>query len=63
MTTQHAFLIVSGVIFGVVALIHALRLVLHWQVKIDQREIPMWISVGGLIIATGLCFWALWLLF
>jgi hypothetical protein len=63
MTSQYAFFIVSGVIFGLVALVHALRLALHWQVKIDQREIPMWISVGGLVIATGLCFWGMWLLF
>jgi tellurite resistance protein TehA-like permease len=63
MISQHAFFIVSGIIFGLVALVHALRLVLHWQVKIGQREIPMWVSVLGLIIAAGLCFWALWLLF
>ena len=63
MTSQHAFFIVSGIVFGVVALLHALRLALHWQIRINQREIPMWISVGGLIVAAGLSFWGLWLLF
>lgn len=63
MTSQHAFLIVSGIIFGLVALFHALRLALRWQVRINQREIPMWVSVGGLVVAAGLCFWASWLLF
>jgi hypothetical protein len=63
MTNQQAFLLISGIIFGVVALLHALRLALRWQVEVNQREIPMWISVGGLIVAAGLCFWALWLLF
>ncbi len=62
MTSQHAFFIVSGIIFGLVALLHALRLALHWQVMINRREIPMWISVGGLVIAAGLCFWAFRLL-
>ena len=63
MTSQHAFFIVSGIVFGVVALSHAFRLALHWQIRINQREIPMWISVGGLIVAAGLSFWGLWLLF
>ena len=63
MTSQHAFFIVSGIIFGIVALLHALRLALRWQVEVNQREIPMWISVGGLIVAAGLSLWGLWLLF
>ena len=63
MTSQHAFLIVSAAIFGLVALFHALRFALRWQVRINQREIPMWVSVGGLLVGAGLCFWALRLLF
>jgi uncharacterized membrane protein len=63
MTNQQTFVVISGIIFGIVAVIHALRLALRWQVKVKQREIPMWLSVGGLIVAAGLCFWAFWLLF
>ena len=63
MTSQHAYFIVSGIVFGVVALWHVFRLALRWQIRINQREIPMWISVGGLIVAAGLSFWGLWLLF
>jgi hypothetical protein len=62
-TNQHAFLLISGIIFGLVALMHAVRLALRLQVRINQRDIPMWLSVGGLIVAAGLCFWAFWLLF
>jgi hypothetical protein len=62
MTNHQTFVLISGIIFGVVAVIHALRLALRWQVKISEREIPMWLSVGGLIVAAGLCFWAFWLL-
>jgi hypothetical protein len=51
------------IILGLAALFHALRLIFRWQVRINQREIPMWVSVGGLIVAAGLCFWAFWLLF
>ncbi len=55
-------MLISGIIFGAVALLHSVRLALRWQVKVNQREIPMGLSVGGLIVAAGLCFWALWLL-
>ncbi|MGO9465017.1 MAG: hypothetical protein ACLQIB_04505 [Isosphaeraceae bacterium] len=62
MTNQQAFFLVSGIIFGLVALLHAVRLALRWQVKVNQREVPMGLSIGGLIAAAGLCVWALWLL-
>jgi len=62
MTNEQTFVLISGIIFGLVALMHAVRLALRWQVKVNQREIPMSLSVGGLIVAVGLCFWALWLL-
>jgi H+/Cl- antiporter ClcA len=63
MTSQLAFFIVTGIIFGLVALFHALRLAFRWQVRINQREIPMWVSTGGFVVAAALCIWALWLFF
>ena len=63
MTNEQAFFIVSVIIFGLVALFHALRLASRWQVRINQREIPTWVSVAGLIVAAGLCIWGFWLLF
>jgi hypothetical protein len=57
MTNQQAFVLICGL----VAVLHAPRLALRWQVKINQREIPMGLSVGGLLVAAGLCFWAFWL--
>jgi hypothetical protein len=62
MTNQQAFLIISAIIFGVVAVMHALRLALRWDVKVNQRDIPMWLSIGGLVVAAALFFWACWLL-
>jgi len=62
MTHQQAYFLVSGIIFGVVALLHGLRLVLRWQVRLRSQEIPMSFSVVGLIVAAGLCVWAFWLL-
>ena len=62
MMSQQAFLLVSGIIFGLVALFHALRLVFHWEVRLRSQEIPMWLSVIGFVAAAGMCVWAFWLL-
>ena len=62
MTHQQAYFLVSGIIFGVVALLHALRLAFRWQVRLRSQEIPIWFSGVGLIGATGLCVWAFWLI-
>jgi len=44
MTHQQAFFLVSGIVFGLVALLHALRLAFRWQVCVRSQEIPMWFS-------------------
>ncbi len=62
MTQQQAFFLVSGVVFGLVALFHALRLAFRWQVRLSSQEIPMWLTGVGLVAAAGLCSWAFWLL-
>ncbi len=62
MADQQVFFLISGIIFGLVALFHALRLVLRWRVDLRSQEIPMWLSGIGLVAAAGLCFWAFWLL-
>jgi uncharacterized membrane protein len=63
MSEQTAFVLVSGIIFGVVAMIHAVRLALRLRVRVDSRELPMWFSVLGLVVSAGLAAWAFWLLF
>jgi H+/Cl- antiporter ClcA len=62
MTQQQPFFLISGIIFGLVALFHALRLAFRWRVDLRSQEIPMWLSGIGFVAAAGLCFWAIWLL-
>lgn len=50
-------LIIAGIIFLLVALMHLLRLVYHWEIIIAGQIIPMSVSVIGLIIAAILAFW------
>ncbi len=61
MTHQQAYFLVSGIVFGLVALLHALRLVFRWEVRLRSQEIPVWLSGVGLVAATGMCIWAFWL--
>lgn len=62
MSEQIAFVIVSGILFGIVALLHALRLALRWKVRINARELPIWFSALGFVASAGLSAWAFWLL-
>ena len=42
---------VSGAIFSVVALMHALRLVLKWDAVIGGWVVPPWFSAVALLVA------------
>lgn len=48
---------VAGVIFGLVALAHLLRLIYHSQVVISGHTLPMEVSYIGFVIALGLSIW------
>jgi hypothetical protein len=52
------YLIVSGSLFGLVGLLHLLRLVYGWTVQVGAWVVPEAASVIGVIIAAGLCAWA-----
>ena len=58
MSYMRAYLLVSGVIFGAVALLHILRLSLNWSVDLAGWAVPFWFSWIGLIVAGALCIWA-----
>lgn len=54
------FTTIAIAVFGLIAFMHILRLVLGWEVTVNTVIIPMWVSVLGLVIAGGLA-WLLWL--
>jgi hypothetical protein len=59
----HAYLLISGIIFGLVAILHLVRLVRKMPVQLGGWSFPMPLSWGGLVAATVLCAWAFVLLF
>jgi hypothetical protein len=54
--TQRNFSLVSAVIFALIALLHAARLLRGWQVTIEGAVVPIWISWIGLVIAAYLAY-------
>ena len=52
------YVVVSGLIFGFVALAQLLRAVMQVPVQIGSAEIPVWASWVALVVAGSLCAWA-----
>jgi hypothetical protein len=53
-----SYLLISAIIFALVAILHLVRLIGHWSVQIGAFAIPLWGSWLGLFIATALSLWA-----
>lgn len=54
--SQNIFTLVAGLVFFVVAGLHALRLLLGWEAVIGGWDVPRWVSVAGLLIAGYLSY-------
>ena len=52
------YIVVSGVVFGVVALAQAARALMQLPVHIGSFEIPVWASWLAAAVAGSLCVWA-----
>ncbi|MBI5612864.1 MAG: hypothetical protein HY942_07355 [Gammaproteobacteria bacterium] len=48
------FTSIAIVVFGLVAFVHLLRLLLDWYVVVAGVSIPMWVSVLGFVVPAGL---------
>ena len=53
------FTTITVVVLVIVAIVHLLRLILGWEVYINNVDINNWVSVVGIIVAGGLA-WGLW---
>ena len=41
-------------ILALVAIVHALRVLMGWSVTVNGSDVPMWVSVVAFVIAAGL---------
>ena len=56
---MRAYVQISGVLFGVIALAHLVRLFRHWPIDLAGHAVPLWVSWLGLLLAGVLSVWAL----
>jgi len=54
-----AYVLISGVLFGLLVLLHLLRVVNGWALAIGQFSVPMWASYVGIVVSAALCVWAI----
>ena len=57
--SEKNYLLISATIFGLVALLHGVRLFTHWSFQIGAVTVPLWGSWLGLFIGATLSIWAL----
>ena len=55
---QKTFVATAGVVFSLVAVLHALRLLLGWEAMIGGWHVPMWLSWLALALAGYLAYTA-----
>ena len=52
------YLIVSGVLFGLITIGQLIRLIFQVPVQLGSLNLPMWPSVLAVLVALSLCMWA-----
>jgi hypothetical protein len=57
--TGKRYFILSGVLFGLIALVHLLRLVYQTPAQLGSWPVPFWLSWLALIVPGFLCVWGL----
>ena len=55
---MRSFHLVSGAIFGLVAILQVIRALNQWPVHVGTTDIPVWASWVAAVVAGGLCLWA-----
>jgi hypothetical protein len=54
--TQRTFSLVTAMLFLLIALLHAVRLLRGWQITIEGAVVPLWVSWIGLVITAYLAW-------
>ena len=52
------YVVVSGVLFGVIAVVQAVRALNQWPAQVGGFDIPVWVSWVAMVVAGSLCVWA-----
>lgn len=52
------YLRTSGALFGLIALLHIVRLSLHWPAQVADWIVPFWLSWVAVLVPATLSIWA-----
>ena len=52
------YVVVSGLVFGLIALLQALRALTQLPAHVGGFEVPVWASWVAVVVAGSLCVWA-----
>ena len=52
------YVVVSGVLFAVIAVAQAVRALSQWPVHVGGFDVPVWVSWVAMVVAGSLCVWA-----
>ena len=55
---MRTYIQITGAVFGVIALVHVVRLILNWPAQIADWVVPIWLSWVAILVAGALCVWA-----
>lgn len=61
--SERNYLLISAIIFALLALLHLVRVITHWSVQIGTVTFPLWGSWLVLVIGITLSVWAFRLMF
>ena len=53
------YLTISGILFALVALLHALRILKNWPAVIGEWTVPLWVS-GVVVVVAGYLAYSAW---
>ena len=52
------YVVVSGVLFGMMAVVQAVRALNQWPLHVGGIDVPVWVSWVAVAITASLCVWA-----
>ncbi len=55
---MRTYIQITGVVFGVMGLVHVVRLILDWPAQVAGWVVPTWISWVAIFVTGALCVWA-----
>ena len=56
--SERNYLLISAILFGLIAILHLVRVIGNWSIQIGTAMFPIWGSWLALLIAAMLCVWA-----